>query len=295
MNLAMLATLQAIISQGSFAGAARKVGCTPSAVTLQVRQLERFFGRPLFDRSARSVRPTQLALEVAGVAQDYAGRLEALRTRAGFSIAGTLRLGAITSMQTDVFPHILQRAAVRYPELQLRISPLNDSGELLADLRADRLDAVIVARPDAGGTRRLQWADLARQASVMVAPAAAEPDVPEALVNRYGWIAYDTTLDGGRKAAQYVRRHFPAARARMELRSTDAIVSMVALGLGVSVLPRPRAPLLAAYGVQAITLGEAAPHRRIALAWRGESDPAHRSIAALLEIAREAFAEWGEG
>ncbi|WP_029554587.1 LysR family transcriptional regulator [Verminephrobacter aporrectodeae] len=288
MNLAMLTTLQAIITQGSFVAAAQKVGCTPSAVTLQVRQLEKFFGRPLFDRSSRIVRPTQLALEVAGVAKDYSERLAALRTHATFSVSGVLRLGAITSIQTDVFPHILKRSFDAHPALQLRISPLNDSEDLLDALKADRLDAVIVSRPDGGGTRRLQWADLARQDYVMIAPAATASLVPSALLADYGWIAYDTALPGGRKAAQYVRRCFPTARSRMEMRSTDAIVSMVALGLGVSILPRPRAPLLDAYGVQVVALGDEAPYRQIALAWR-EADAAHRSIAAVLNIARSAF------
>ena len=81
MNVAMLSTLVAIIDRGSFAAAAREVGCTPSAVSLQVKQLEAWFGQLLFDRSARTAKPTPFALEAATVARDVAGRLEALRTR----------------------------------------------------------------------------------------------------------------------------------------------------------------------------------------------------------------------
>ena len=39
MNVAMLKTLVAIVDRGSFVAAAHEVGCTPSAVSLQVKQL----------------------------------------------------------------------------------------------------------------------------------------------------------------------------------------------------------------------------------------------------------------
>ena len=54
MNVPMRETLVAIVDRGSFAAAAREVGCTSSAVSLQVKQLEAWFGRVLFDRSARN-------------------------------------------------------------------------------------------------------------------------------------------------------------------------------------------------------------------------------------------------
>ena len=79
MNVAMLSTLVAIVDRGSFAAAAQEVGCTPSAVSLQMKQLEAWFGQPLFDRSARTVKPMPFALEAAAVARDFSARLEALR------------------------------------------------------------------------------------------------------------------------------------------------------------------------------------------------------------------------
>ena len=81
MNLAFLSTLVSIVDRGSLAAAASHVGCSPSAISLQVKQLEAWFGRPLFDRSARSVEPLPFALEVAAVARDVALRLDALRAR----------------------------------------------------------------------------------------------------------------------------------------------------------------------------------------------------------------------
>ena len=44
--MASLATLDAILRRGSFAAAAHDVGLTPSAVGLQIKQLEEYFGQP---------------------------------------------------------------------------------------------------------------------------------------------------------------------------------------------------------------------------------------------------------
>lgn len=292
MNTAMLSTLIEIVDRGSFAAAAERVGCTPSAVSLQVKQLEAYFGRPLFDRSARSVRATAFAVELAVVARDLVGRLEALRARRVAAVAGRLRLGVITSVQTDPLPRALRSVRDRHPDLDVVVS-LNDSDALLGDLKASRIDAAVLVRPPAGGSSRLAWHDLARQPFVMLAPADAE-GAPTQLLQRLGWIRYDTALTGGRVAARYVGRVAPKVRCTMELRSIDAIVAMVSAGLGVAVVPQPRQPLLVAYPVRRLSLGRAGPVRRIALVHRN-ADLDNRGIEAMAGILREVFASGTPG
>ena len=66
MKLSFFATLDAVLRTGSLAGAAREMHVTPSAVSMQMKQLEAHFGQPLFDRAGLSVRPRPIALEIAG-------------------------------------------------------------------------------------------------------------------------------------------------------------------------------------------------------------------------------------
>src|SRR5262245_46115209 len=115
MNVAMLKTLTAIVDRGSFAAAAQEVGCTPSAVSLQVKQLEVWFGQLLFDRSARTVTATPFALEAAAVAREVSARLEALRQRPATTVAGRVRLGAIATVQTGLLPAALRTVRDRHP------------------------------------------------------------------------------------------------------------------------------------------------------------------------------------
>lgn len=288
MNLAMLATLRAILEQGSFTAAAGVVGCSPSAVSLQVKQLEQYFGKPLFDRSTRVVAPTAFAHEVASAVGDFSHRLQALRFRPAAQVAGRIRLGVITSMQSDVLPRALHALRERHPSLDVVVPPLNDSDELVAELKAGRLDLALVVRPEAGGSRRLVWRDLHRQPYVLLAPPDAAGRSARQLLETHDWIGYDLSLAGGRVAARHVRSLIPQARCAMELRSMDAIVAMVAQGLGVSVLPRPRRPLVEAYAVREVGLGSRAPSRRLALVWRS-SDAGGRNIEAVAEAVATAF------
>lgn len=108
MNLSALNTLRAILVHGSFTAAGAAVGCTPSAVSLQVKQLEEFFGRPLFDRSTRLPRPTEFAVEIANAASDFSNRIDRLRLNTARTIEGRFRLGVITSMQSDLLPPALR-------------------------------------------------------------------------------------------------------------------------------------------------------------------------------------------
>lgn len=284
MNLAALATLAAILDKGSFAAAADAVGCTPSAVSMQIKQLEGYFGQPLFDRSARTAKPTALAHEVGALARELLGRIGALRARRSLKVSGRVRLGAIASVQADPLPQVLSLLRQRHPELQVPITQ-DDSDELLSQLKAGRLDAAVLVRPPAGGSARLAWHDLARQPFVMLAPATAAAATPAELLQRHGWIRYDTALTGGRIAAAQVKRWLPRQGCTMEIRSIDTIVAMVAAGLGVSIVPRPRAPLLQAYAVREVPLGRAVPQRVIAFVRRG-ADADNRNLDAV----RAAFA-----
>lgn len=287
MNLAALSTLVAILDKGSFAAAAQEVGCTPSAVSLQVRQLEAYFGKPLFDRSARSARPTAFAVESAALARELLARLEGLRERPRTAVSGRVRLGAISSIQTDALPRALRLLRDRHPALDVQVS-LDDSGALLDSLKAGRIDAAALIRPQSGGSSRLVWHDLALQPFVLLAPADAKIASAADLLARHELIRYDTSLTGGRIAAQYVRRAAPDARGSIEVRSIDAIVAMVSAGLGVSIVPRPRRSLLEAHGVREVGLGRHGPTRRIALVRRA-ADADSRNLDAVLRAFTTAY------
>jgi len=283
MKLQFLQTLVAVLQHGSFAAAAKDVNLTASAVSLQMQQLEAYFGQPLFDRSARQVRPTPFALEIAGTLAQTVDTLEALRSRQGVAITGRIRLGTVESAQVALLPAAMQKLRERAPALEYAISK-GPSSVLLDDVKAGRIDAAVLVRPQSGGSSRLSWFPLLRETLVMIAPPAARPASPAELLRCYDWIRMDPVTTGGRIAAQYVQRIAPRLREAFDLPGTEAIAAMVSAGLGVSVVPALREELLRAYPMLQVPLGRGAPVRHIALVCR----PADAD-SRLMQTVREAF------
>lgn len=89
--LQWLLTFRSVMEAGSFAGAAKLLNLTPSAISHQMRALEGMLGRPLFLRVKRSVVPTEEALTYsASIGESFARLMTATsRVAAG---AGVRRL-----------------------------------------------------------------------------------------------------------------------------------------------------------------------------------------------------------
>jgi DNA-binding transcriptional LysR family regulator len=292
VKLEALNTLAAVLRHGSFAAASQSVHLTPSAVSLQIRQLEKYFGQPLFDRSARQARPTAFAHELAATARRALAEIEALRRPAQGGVSGRIRLGTIESVQMGVLPAAFAALRQAAPALSLQFVR-GSTASLLQELKAGRIDVAVVVRPPSGGSSRLHWTTLRREPFVMVVPAGARGSRPEDFLKRYDWIRLDRNLSAGRVAAQYVERVAPAARHSIELPSIEGIVAMVAAGLGVSVVPKLRRELPLAYEVREIGLGENRLHRELALVCRG-ADAEDRRQLAVRDAFQRALEQRGE-
>lgn len=104
MKIESFRTLNAVLRGGSFAAGAADMNLSPSAVSLQMKQMEQYFGQPLFDRSALQVRPNAFAAEVDAVLQDALARLDELRRRSTPAVEGRVRLGTIEPLQVTLLP-----------------------------------------------------------------------------------------------------------------------------------------------------------------------------------------------
>jgi DNA-binding transcriptional LysR family regulator len=288
LRFAFLQTLDAVLRHGSFIAAAHDVGLTPSAVGLQIKQLEEYFGQPLFDRSGRQARPTPFARELANKMQGVLAMIEALREKRTLGISGKLALGTIRSVQTTTLPMALREVRQRHPELSIRLTQ-GDSRPLLQQLNAGDLDAAVLVRPQSGGSSRLYWHNVAREPFVLIAPPTAKSTSVAELLQTHEWIRFDTALTGGRIAAHYVHRVAPRATSTIELASIEAIVAMVSAGLGVSLIPVPRDPLRGAYPVREIRLGRHAPMRQIAFVCRA-ADQEKRRVTAVRDAFERVYA-----
>ncbi|MBT2522373.1 LysR family transcriptional regulator [Arthrobacter sp. ISL-28] len=125
VNPLHLRTLLEVTRLGSFAAAASRLGYTASAVSQQMSALERDTGVRLFQRSARSVVPTDAAMVMARHAAKVLTDIEALMAAASKTHDTTsqeLRLGIFPSLATYVLPRILKNPAWKGLGIDLRVS-----------------------------------------------------------------------------------------------------------------------------------------------------------------------------
>ncbi|ARP79958.1 LysR family transcriptional regulator [Bordetella genomosp. 8] len=283
MKLETFRTLEAVLQTGTFAGAARQTNVTPSAVSMQMKQLERYMGKPLFDRSGLQARPNRLAHEVADTLRQAMHDLAALRAGHSVAVEGVVRLGVIESLQAALLPGIIRFLRERHPRLELRLAR-GRSASLTAAVKAGDLDAALVAQPPTGGSARLRWTPMLRRELVLLAPPAASENSVVALFRQYDWIRYDRKTVTGELSIQYVAAHVREMRGTLEFDSAPAIAALVSAGLGISLLQMPDATTLQMCPVRVVKLGRGAPVLTLSLAAR-KADDDNR----LVDAARQAM------
>src|SRR5690349_12097640 len=121
MKIEAFHTLGAVVQGGSFAAAAQAMHLTPSAVSMQMKQLEQYLGRPLFDRSGQQVRITPAAKEVVAAMKPALDALQTLRHRTPTRVAGHLKIGMIELLQPLLLPPAIAHTQRCYPGLHISL------------------------------------------------------------------------------------------------------------------------------------------------------------------------------
>ncbi len=285
MKLETFITLEAVLRTGTLAGAARILHLTPSAVSIQMKQLEQYMGQQLFDRSGLEVKPLPVAHEMSSVMQRAIEQLDMLKRNKTYVVEGHLHIGIIESMQPLLLPDLTRILRTRYPSLHIQ-TRRGKSADLTNAVKAGELDAAVVAQPETGGSSRLHWHFLQEQElALVVPPQEQELAVPE-LFRRYDWIRYDRRTIAGRLATRYVNQQVGAAHSSIEFDVVRAILAMVSAGLGISVVQLTEPGIHLNYPVQIRRLQDA-PVIRFSLVMRkpdAESRPLETLQAVLSEI-----------
>ncbi|MFE2250716.1 LysR family transcriptional regulator [Streptomyces lavendulae] len=176
MELRQLRYFVAVAEEGGFARAAERLHIVQSAVSQQVRRLERELGLTLFERTTRRVSLTvagERLLPEARVVLDAAERTRRVAADLASAGTGTLRLGTVRGPGQRVY-RLLARLAELAPEVRVRVRSLSVA-ERLAAVRTGALDAALVrALPTAPGLELLPlWEDPLYVALPAGHPAAA--------------------------------------------------------------------------------------------------------------------------
>jgi molybdate transport repressor ModE-like protein len=141
-----LRVLLGVARTGSLAAAAEELGYTPSAVSQQIRALEREIGAVVLERRGRGVVLTEPGRALATHAErivDALGAAEAeVQAIAGLR-AGLLRLGWFSTAGAILVPRAIARFRRRHPQIELLLEEA-DPDECAHRLREGELDLAVV-------------------------------------------------------------------------------------------------------------------------------------------------------
>jgi molybdate transport repressor ModE-like protein len=280
-----LAALEAVADEGSFNGAARRLGYTQSAISQQIASLERIVGMRVVERVHGK---KTLGLSVAG--ETLLAHATAIQARLGAAktdidalargTAGPLHVGAYESISTRLLPAVLARFVGVFPDVEVELSEaLHDLG-FLRSLERGVLDLAFVDLPLPPGP--LKTAHVLTDPYVLVAQAGSEharmcPPTTLADLARLPLIAFHACKRIDPVAGQL---RAIGLTPNVVLRSdyNEAVQGYAAAGLGVALMPR-LAVNFEDESTVTIALGDLVPPRQIAAAWHAERPPSEAARA----------------
>ena len=149
MLLRHLRYLLAIADHGGFTRAAEALHVSQPTLSQQIRQLEENLGVTLFDRTSRTIRPTDAGAAYIECARRVLVELEAGK-RALHDVKdlsrGTLRLAMTPTFMAYLVGPLVRDFAARYPGIHLQIFELS-MDDIEAGLADDSLDIAIAFTP----------------------------------------------------------------------------------------------------------------------------------------------------
>ena len=246
----LLASFIVLADELHFSRAARRLGVEQPALTKRIQQLEAGLGVPLFLRTKRLVR-----LTAAGELLVTRAR-QVLSTIDGFDTAarqlrdgemGRLRIGFSPSAPHHVLPKLMRAFRRRHPTIECVLNEMPSDAQI-AQLIDGEIDVGIL-RPSSPMPPQLSCATFLEEPFVAVLPR------DHALATRHSVLLSSLRDDAfvlvSRRSVAAVHDQTLAAcaaagftpRSIREATHIHAVVSLVAAGCGVSVLPHSAAHL----------------------------------------------------
>jgi len=252
---------------------------TPAAVSQQMRNLETSLKLQIFERSQRTPKLTEVGLSLVSEASMVIAAYDGLadKVRSDNDISGNLILGAVPTTLTGLLPLALSRLKVQYPALQIRVVP-GLSNQLLLQLDRGQIHAAVISRPEVL-SHSLSFSKIATEALVLLVSPLTKQLSPDELLRSQPFIRFNRDAVVGRQIEAWLQGRGISVRDTMELEGLEAISSMVAANLGISIVPERCITKSDQLPVKTVSLGKNAPTRTLGLVRRSNT-PKVRIIGA---------------
>ena len=240
MRTRSLRSLVKVSQTSSFSEAAKQLGMTLSALSIQMKTLEETLGVQLFDRSIRPPRLTPFGTAVVAEALPLLRQEDRLMEicRPSQELSGSFRLGFITTAAVRLLPGFLVASSREAPLASFDFET-GLSAVLQDKVLSGQLDAAVIT--DANGLPSKLSAKLLRQEPFVFAAHASlvENGVP-GLMAESAFLHFMPDTGIG-KLIEHAMLDYdrPAEIKTIVMDNLEAIMECVAAGLGFTLLPLP--------------------------------------------------------
>jgi DNA-binding transcriptional LysR family regulator len=240
LNLDQLRALVEVTNRGSFTAAAKALNLSQPAVTHQVQELERRFKVALLERIGKRAYLThageKLIEHAHHLLEEDARTLVDMR-KFSDGWLGRVRIGTSMTVLMYALPPILRKLKTEYPRLELNLKA-GRTAATLQMLKTNDLDLGLCALPIKDPA--FDATPLFDDELFAILPANQE-DVPKkvtpAFLSRFPLILGNEAAALSRTVSDWLALAGPPPRPVMEFDNVETIKSLVAVGLGVSIVP----------------------------------------------------------
>lgn len=239
MDTKKIRAMLAAVDTGSLTAAATQMGYTQSGLTHMMNSLEDELGLTLLVRSKNGVRLSSAGQELRSELQAVADAAEALKRRAEElrrKNVSSLRLGAYSSVASQWLPSVLAEFRRICPDTEVVIF-VGGVSDVYEGIREDRLDCAIVSH-QASLCHGFSWLPLRNDALVAVLPKEERLSGPFPVTGFTGkeFLMPSDNFDMDINPVLNAGPEKVTPLVRYTNLDDAGIVSMVAHGLGVSIL-----------------------------------------------------------
>ena len=243
MEFREISTFLQVAQYQSFSKAARHLGYSQAAVTIQIKQLEQELGVHLFDRIGKQISMTHQGQVFYQYAVSIRNDLERAKNAVSdpSTLSGKLCLGTIESICASIFPDLLAEYHRLHPEVTISI--VTDSpGVLLDRMNENTIDIVYLL------DRRIydnRWCKTLEEPEENI--FVASPDHELALVKReleldevlrFPFFLTEKDASYRHMLEQYLASINRSVKPFLEIGSTEFIIHMLLKNTGISFLPK---------------------------------------------------------
>lgn len=246
MEFRHLRAALAVADHHHFGRAAAEMGITQPAISQAIKALESDLGVALFERTTRSVEPTEAGKEFLDRTRTALSILTAARGRAqqvGRGDAGSLVIATVGSAQLHPIPLLISAFRRQHPDVQLSIDSLT-TAEQIRRFAAATLDVGFVRTPlPAVAATELALDIVARERLMAVLPRGhrlmRRARVPVGLLAGEPFIRTPRHLGPGLYDAisSLCRMAGFEPNVTQEVAQMDSVTMLVGAGYGVSIVP----------------------------------------------------------